>query len=116
MLQGIQKLPTQYGFKSNHSKLHTLIDLLAACYDDINDNNYTSLVLLDLKKAFDTVNHKILLNILDNYSFYFFIFIYFISICILLTRRKATEALLHRVGNYPNLLLEVPRYCCSLVI
>ena len=45
--------------------------------------------------------------------FYFF---YFISIFILLTRRKATEALIHRIGNYPDLLPEIPRYCCSLVI
>ena len=41
---------------------------------------------------------------------------YFISIFILLTRRKATEALIHRVGNYPDLLPEMLRYCCPLVI
>ena len=46
----------------------------------------------------------------------FILFIYFISIFILLTRRKATEALIHRVGNYPDLLPEMPRYCCQLVI
>ena len=46
--------------------------------------------------------------------FYLFIF-YFISIFILLTRRKAMEALIHRVGNYPDLLPEIPRYCCPLV-
>ena len=45
-----------------------------------------------------------------------FIFIYFISIFILLSRRKATEALTRMVGNYPNLLSEIPRYCCPLVI
>ena len=33
-------------------------------------------------------------------------FLNFISIFILLTRRKATEALIHRVGNYPDLLPE----------
>ena len=41
-------------------------------------------------------------------SCFIFIF-YFISIFILLTRRKATEALMHRVGNYPDLLPEMPR-------
>ena len=45
-----------------------------------------------------------------------FIFIYLISIFILLTRRKAMEALIHRVGNYPYLLPEMPRYCCPLEI
>ena len=32
---------------------------------------------------------------------------YFISIFILLTRMKATEALIHRVSNYPDLLLGI---------
>ena len=35
-----------------------------------------------------------------------FIFIYFILILIFLTRRKATEALIHRVSNYPDLLFK----------
>ena len=29
---------------------------------------------------------------------------------------KATEALIRRVSNYPDLLLEMPRHCCRLVI
>ena len=41
---------------------------------------------------------------------------FFFSIFILLTRRKPTEALIHRVSNYPDLLPEMPRYRCSLVI
>ena len=41
---------------------------------------------------------------------------YFISVFILLTRRKAMEALIHRVGNYSDLLPEMPRYCCPLLI
>ena len=53
----------------------------------------------------------------DRYGSIFYLFIfYFISIFILLTHRKATEALMHRVGNYPDLLPEIPRYCCPLVI
>ena len=43
-------------------------------------------------------------------------FLYLISIFILLTHRKVTEALIHRVGNYPDLLLEMPRYFCPLAI
>ena len=35
---------------------------------------------------------------------FFILLFYFISIFILLTRRKATVALIHRVGNYPDLL------------
>ena len=47
-------------------------------------------------------SRKIILN---------FYFIYFISIYILLTHMKATEALIHRISNYPDLLSEMPRYC-----
>ena len=44
------------------------------------------------------------------------VFIYIIYIFILLIRRKATEVLKHRVSNYSDLLPEIPRYCCPLVI
>ena len=30
--------------------------------------------------------------------------------------QEATEALIHRLRNYPDLLPEMPRYCCLLVI
>ena len=33
-----------------------------------------------------------------------------------MTCRKATEALIHRLSNYSDLLPEIPRYCCPLVI
>ena len=36
-----------------------------------------------------------------------YFFIYFISIFILLTHRKAMEALIHRASNYLDLLLEI---------
>ena len=55
-----------------------------------------------------------LLAVFVYFLLYFYYF--FISIFILLTRRKATEALIHRVSNYPDLLPEIPRYCCPLVI
>ena len=42
--------------------------------------------------------------------------IYFISIFILLTRRKATEALIHMVSNYPDLLPKISKYYFSLKI
>ena len=47
----------QYGFRANHLTSHALTDVLTSLYDNINDENYTALLLLDLKKAFDTVNH-----------------------------------------------------------
>ena len=47
-------LPTQYVFRANHSTSHALTDVLTSLYDNINDKNYTAILLIDLKKAFDS--------------------------------------------------------------
>ena len=88
-----------------HDKPH---DLLQPC------RNY-QVISYNYKNHENNDKNNITLQIINNYKSYFFIFI-FMSIFILLTRRKATEALIRRVGNYPDLLPEMPRYCCPLVI
>ena len=47
------------------------------------------------------------LIIIITYLMYYY-YVSRISIFIFLTRRKATEALIHRVSNYPDLLPEMP--------
>ena len=58
----------QYGFCENHSTAHALIDILTTCYYNIENKQYTILMMMDLKKAFDTVNHEKLPHELYHYG------------------------------------------------
>ena len=52
----------QYGFRKNHSTDHALIELIDQIRFSIDDNQMTCGIFVDLSKAFDTVNHQILLK------------------------------------------------------
>ena len=58
----------QFGFREGHSTEHALIELVNRIYDSFNENKYTLGVFIDLSKAFDTVNHNILLKKLKLYG------------------------------------------------
>ena len=58
----------QYGFQSIVSTKHALIDVVSDCFDNFNNNQYTGFIFLDLTKAFDTVNHEILLHKLEHFG------------------------------------------------
>ena len=58
----------QFGFRNKHSTNHVLIDLTETIRKAIDDNEFACGVFLDFKKAFDTVNHGILLKKLEHYG------------------------------------------------
>ena len=53
--------PYQSAYRKNHSTQTALLKLTEDIYEAMDDSDVTLLVLLDFSKAFDTVNHKLLL-------------------------------------------------------
>ena len=58
----------QFGFRNNHSTALALIDLINNISSAIDRNETTLGIFLDLSKAFDTINHEILCQILQRYG------------------------------------------------
>ena len=58
----------QYGFRTNFSTTHALLDVLNYIYTALEEGKYLFGIYIDLKKAFDTVNHNILLTKFDCYG------------------------------------------------
>lgn len=52
----------QYGFQENRSTEMAVIELVEKLTSAIENNNYSIGIFIDLKKAFDTIDHKTLLK------------------------------------------------------
>ena len=58
----------QFGFRKNNSTSYALIQITERIKETIDKKKYGCGIFIDLRKAFDTVNHDILLNKLDHYG------------------------------------------------
>jgi len=60
-------LLNEFGFRKHHSTTLALIDVIDNIYSHLDNREYVLGIYLDLQKAFDTVDHSILLWQLNHY-------------------------------------------------
>ena len=58
----------QFGFRKKCSTAHSLIEITEKIKCSIDSSKFGCGIFIDLKKAFDTVNHQILLQKLEHYG------------------------------------------------
>ena len=61
-------IENQYGFRPKHSTYIALIDMYNKVSSALDKNEYSIGLFLDFSKAFDTLNHQILLHKLFHYG------------------------------------------------
>jgi Reverse transcriptase (RNA-dependent DNA polymerase) len=54
--------PSQFGFRKEHATVHPLTLFTNSIANSLNNKEHSIAIFCDLKKAFDTVDHKILLK------------------------------------------------------
>ena len=52
----------QFGFQAAHSTEHAVIQLISQILQAFKENDHTIGIFIDLSKAFDTVDHHLLLQ------------------------------------------------------
>ena len=58
----------QYGFRPKHSTEHAALELIDRIINTMDTNEIPLNIFIDLSKAFDTIDHTILLNKLKYYG------------------------------------------------
>lgn len=59
---------SQFGFREKHSTQHAILDIVNNIQDNMDKKMFSCGIFIDLKKAFDTVDHTILLRKLNHYG------------------------------------------------
>ena len=59
----------QFGFRAKHSTTHALINITEKIRSALDSGKVACGIFIDLQKAFDTVNHDILLKKMNHYGF-----------------------------------------------
>ena len=100
---------TQSGFRTQHSCETALINMIDSWLNAMDKGKIIGVVLVDFKKAFDLVDHKILLNKLDIYGIKDEALMWFNTY---LTKRKQQVS----VNNTLSLILSKFHMACHKVL
>ena len=98
--------PNQFGFREKHSTNHALISMTETIKSTIDNGRYGCGVFIDLQKAFDTVNHSILLKKLEHYGIRGTALKWFTSY---LVDRQQYVSVNGHCSNYLNITCGVPQ-------
>ena len=96
----------QYGFRKDHSTTYLMLDLFDRIYTAKSKQKRPGIIFLDIKKAFDTVNHNILISKLKHYGIRDVALKWFESY---LTGRKQQTRVGSRISNFMELTSGVPQ-------
>ena len=102
-----------FGKQSAYRQLHSVLSCLLKCTNDwylnLEGGKYTAVTFVDLKKAFDTVNHEILLQKLELYGIHNKEMKWF---CSYLTNRKQCCKVNGKISNIESITCGVPQGSC----
>ena len=96
----------QFGFLKNKSTKDAICNFTESIYDALDATNHNISIMVDLKAAFDTVNHSILLKKLERYGVRGYAFDWFKSY---LTDRKFKVKIANKFSDEKTVNIGIPQ-------
>ena len=99
---------SQYGFREKRSTENAILDIINQIENNTDNRMYSCGIFIDLKKAFDTIDHLILLQKLDHYGVRGVTNNWFAS-CLFGRRQQITQIGKKNISKKEIMLLGVPQ-------
>ena len=96
----------QFGFRQKYSNTQALLSITNKIQKAVDEGTYSCGIFLDFSKAFDTVNHNILITKLDHYGFSGIVKKWF---CSYLSERKQFVSIGNAMSDYKQISCGVPQ-------
>ena len=98
---------SQYGFREKRSTEHAILDIISQIENNMDKKVYSCGIFIDLRKAFDTVDHSILLQKLNHYGIRGTVNKWFASY--LIGRQQTTQIGVKNISKKEVILSGVPQ-------